>query len=29
MTTEMKDSGVKWIGSIPADWEINKIHCYA
>lgn len=25
MTTEMKDSGVKWIGSIPADWEINKI----
>ena len=25
MTTEMKDSGVKWIGSVPADWEINKI----
>lgn len=25
MTTETKDSGVKWIGSVPADWEINKI----
>lgn len=25
MTTEMKDSGVKWIGTVPADWEINKI----
>lgn len=25
MTTKIKDSGVKWIGSVPADWEINKI----
>lgn len=25
MTTETKDSGVKWIGTVPADWEINKI----
>ena len=25
MTTAMKDSGVKWIGTVPADWEINKI----
>lgn len=25
MTTEIKDSGVKWIGVVPADWEINKI----
>ena len=24
MTTEMKDSGVKWIGAVPADWKINK-----
>ncbi len=22
---EMKDSGSKWIGSIPADWHVNKI----
>lgn len=22
---EMKDSGVKWIGEIPKDWEIGKI----
>ncbi|MEH2933244.1 hypothetical protein [Acutalibacter sp. JLR.KK004] len=26
MTTETKDSGVKWIGTVPADWEINKIY---
>lgn len=25
MTTESKDSGVKWVGTIPANWEINKI----
>lgn len=25
MTTETKDSGVKWIGTVPSDWEINKI----
>lgn len=25
MTTETKDSRVKWIGTVPADWEINKI----
>ena len=23
--TEMKDSGVEWIGEIPAHWEICKI----
>lgn len=22
---EMKDSGVEWIGEIPAEWELNKI----
>lgn len=22
---EMKDSGVEWIGKIPADWEISKL----
>ncbi len=22
---EMKDSGIEWIGEIPADWEIRKI----
>ena len=22
---EMKDSGVEWIGEIPADWELSKI----
>ena len=25
MMQEMKDSGIKWIGEIPADWELNKI----
>lgn len=25
MTTERKDSGVKLVGTIPANWEINKI----
>ena len=25
MTTERKDSGVKWVGTTPANWEINKI----
>lgn len=25
MAREMKDSGVAWIGEIPADWEKNKI----
>ena len=25
MTTETKESGVKWIGTVPSDWEINKI----
>ena len=25
MTTESKDSGIKWVGTIPANWEINKI----
>ena len=22
---EMKDSGIEWIGEIPADWELSKI----
>ena len=22
---EMKDSGVEWIGAIPADWSISRI----
>ena len=22
---EMKDSGIEWIGEIPADWKLNKI----
>ena len=22
---EMKDSGVEWIGEIPADWQVRKI----
>ena len=25
MNARTKDSGVTWIGSIPADWEVNKI----
>ncbi|MFR3499046.1 MAG: restriction endonuclease subunit S [Paraclostridium bifermentans] len=25
MTREMKDSGVKWIGEIPKEWEIRKL----
>ena len=25
MNAATKDSGVKWIGTVPADWEINKI----
>lgn len=25
MTTDIKDSGVNWIGTIPVEWEINKI----
>lgn len=25
MSREMKDSGVEWIGEIPADWDIRKI----
>lgn len=25
MIHKMKDSGVKWIGETPADWELNKI----
>lgn len=28
MTTETKDSGVKWIGTVPADWTLLKMkHC--
>ena len=25
MTREMKNSGIDWIGQIPADWELRKI----
>lgn len=25
MAREMKDSGVKWIGQIPADWSVEKL----
>lgn len=25
MAREMKDSGIKWLGVIPIDWEISKI----
>lgn len=29
MAREMKDSGVEWIGKIPANWEVVKTkHCY-
>ena len=24
--TQMKDSGVAWIGEIPENWEIVRIH---
>lgn len=23
--SEIKESGISWIGTIPTDWEINKI----
>ena len=22
---EMKDSGIEWIGNIPADWTIKRV----
>ena len=25
MAREMKDSGIEWIGEIPADWEVKKL----
>ena len=25
LTRKMKDSGIKWIGEIPEDWEIRKL----
>lgn len=25
MTREMKESGVKWIGTIPKDWQVKKV----
>lgn len=25
---EMKDSGVEWVGEIPANWEIHPLYCY-
>ena len=29
MTTETKDSGVKWIGTVPADWSLLKMKHYS
>lgn len=29
MTTETKDSGVKWIGTVPADWTLLKMKHYS
>ncbi len=26
--TEMKDSGIEWIGEIPASWEIHPVYFY-
>ena len=28
MTTETKDSEVKWIGTVPADWMLLKMKHY-
>ena len=28
MAREMKDSGIPWIGEIPAHWELNKLKTY-
>lgn len=28
MTRTMKDSGVEWIGEIPADWKVSKLKYY-
>ena len=25
MAMRMKDSGIEWIGEIPADWELEKM----
>ena len=25
MSRQMKDSGVKWIGEIPAEWKVEKV----
>ena len=25
---EMKDSGIEWIGEIPASWEIHPVYFY-
>lgn len=25
---EMKDSGIKWIGEIPKDWEVHPVYVY-
>lgn len=25
---EMKDSGIEWVGKIPATWEIHPVYCY-
>ena len=24
----MKDSGIEWIGEIPADWKVSKVKYY-
>lgn len=29
MTAETKDSGVKWIGTVPADWTLLKMKHYS
>ena len=26
--TEMKESGIEWIGNIPRIWKIRKINSY-
>ena len=25
---EMKDSGIEWIGEIPATWDIHPVYSY-
>ena len=28
MAREMKDSGIEWIGEIPAEWDVSKVKYY-